>query len=819
MSPGSGSDTQAPIGFFSHVLLERRAAQALKTKDYPSAFKYADRRCRVGPPSAAHCFVLRAEANWKLERREAALADLAAALLIDPSDLAANRRMLAWATGEQRRAAAANLIGRDGNPAILRAAIEELRRAGGRHWASYSVFDNHVSGWVAWTPANTIEVSLAIENGTLTSVLEPNSFHPLACMDVQATAFLVRRPPSRTPQMLTLTCGGEIFQVRRLAPNLSSPSGLRTGAGQSVASPSDTTAPTVIVPVYRDVQATLDCFDSLIKSRGLNGDEQRPFRILAIDDASPEPQLRHYLSELAAAETIDLLVNEANLGFVGAVNRALENTPAGDVVLLNSDTVVPPGFVERLANVAHSAPDIGTVTPLSNNGDIFSFPIPNDFNPMQSYASILEIDRVARIANAGDVADVPSGIGFCLYVTRDCLAAVGGLSENFERGYLEDVDFCLRARAKGFRNVCAPAIYVGHHGSKSFRHEKRVLVLRNLEVLDRRFPDYRRECRAFEIADPLRPARERLDRALTWSSRSSVLVLGNQRASAVVEERSRHLGKRGERAILLLRKRNAVHLRAADGSSPQTVRLRFDDEATITEAAGIIARLNPDRVEIVEPRPLPQLVGLLRKMGLSINPWLTAGDLGEAIVSPADETPLLAPGKMAKAFAKARWPDRKIILRNWPTSALTLAPVRGVSQSLAVVPSTPSPASFRLIRRLAERLRRRDPFRSIIIAGTTCSDDRLMSHPNVFVTGAIAADEIGAVLAPHNPGWLLADFEEPLFGHPLIEAARGASIPVAYRDWSAGSVKPRKGDLAVPVGADDQELVDAVIGWVERFKR
>jgi hypothetical protein len=93
-----------------------------------------------------------------------------------------------------------------------------------------------------------------------------------------------------------------------------------------------------------------------------------------------------------------------------------------------------------------------------------------------------------------------------------------------------------------------------------------------------------------------------------------------------------------------------------------------------------------------------------------------------------------------------------------------------------------------------------------------------MSHPNVFVTGAVTADEIGDVLAPHNPGWLLTGFEEPIFGHPLVEAARRASISVAYRDWSAGSVKPRKGDLAVPIDADDQGLVDAVIAWVEQFK-
>jgi GT2 family glycosyltransferase len=806
-----GSDRPLLVGSRSHTTLERLAAQALTAQDFPAAFKYADRRCRVGPPSAAHCFVLRAEANWRLDRKEAALADLAEALCVDPSDLGANRRMLTWATDDRRRTAAVNLISRDGNPAILRAAIAELRRAGEKHWATCSVFDNHVTGWVAWTKATMIEASLATEHGTLTSQLEPNSFHPLAGTDVQATAFLVRRPPSRMPQTLTLKCDGEIFQARRLAPNLSLPPGLRTDAPGPAAPRSDIT-PTVIVPVYRDARTTLACFDSLIKARASS-----EFRILAVDDASPEAELRNDLHALAAAGTIELLVNAANLGFVGSVNRALENVPAGDVLLLNSDTIVPPGFVERLAAVANSAPDIGTVTPLSNNGDIFSFPTPNDVNPMQGYEQILGIDRVASIANAGDAIDVPSGIGFCLYITRRCLAAVGGLSENFERGYLEDVDLCLRARAKGFRSVGAPSVYVGHHGSKSFQHEKRSLVLRNLDILDRRFPNYRRECRAFEIADPLRPARERLDRALPWPSEPSVLLVGNQRGfDAIAGERARHLRERGERALLLLRDGDVFHLNAADRTSPQAVELKLDTEAAIADAANIVARLSAVRAEIVEPNPLPQLVALIRRLGILIHPWLTAGGLGEAVTSLPDATPLLVPSKTAKAFAQARWPGRKIILQDWPTRPLSLAPISGASKSLAVVPSAPSPAAWRVIRRLADRLGQRYPSRSIVVAGATCDDDRLMSYANVFITGAVAADEIGDVLAPHHPGWLLTDFDKPIFGHPVIETTRQASIPVAYRDWSAGLAEARKGDLAIPADVDEPGLVAAIIEWIGR---
>jgi hypothetical protein len=121
-----------------------------------------------------------------------------------------------------------------------------------------------------------------------------------------------------------------------------------------------------------------------------------------------------------------------------------------------------------------------------------------------------------------------------------------------------------------------------------------------------------------------------------------------------------------------------------------------------------------------------------------------------------------------------------------------------------------------VIRTLADRLGQQYPYRSIVVAGATCDDDRLMSHANVFITGAVAADEIGDVLAPHHPGWLLTDFDKPVFGHPVIETTRQASIPVAYRDWSDGSAKTRKGDLAISADVDEPGLVDAIIEWIGR---
>ena len=263
---------------------------------------------------------------------------------------------------------------------------------------------------------------------------------------------------------------------------------------------------TVIVPVYRDYDATRVCIETLLSELKASG-----HRAILVDDATPDPRIAKCLVKSATDGRVEVIINAHNLGFIGSVNRALERIKQGDVILLNSDTIVPRGFIDRLAAAARSSPNIGTVTPLSNNGEFVSFPLPNFANPLGSRREVERLDSIAARANRDMVVDIPSGIGFCLYVTRACLDRVGPLSEEFARGYLEDVDFCLRARDQGFRNVCAPSVYVGHAGSKSFGREKRSLVVRNLRVLERRYPGHRSECAAFLEADPLRPARQGLE--------------------------------------------------------------------------------------------------------------------------------------------------------------------------------------------------------------------------------------------------------------------------------------------------------------------
>lgn len=284
----------------------------------------------------------------------------------------------------------------------------------------------------------------------------------------------------------------------------------------------------VVIPVYKDYAATAECLRSVIA-----GTDRAIADIVVVDDASPDAEITALLDRLDAEKRITLLRNPENLGFLKTVNRALRLHGDRDCVLLNADTCVGPGWLERLRRAAYQAPDIATVTPLSNNGELMSFPRIAEVNPMPNPAETARIDALAAEVNAGRIVDVPVGVGFCLFVRRVCLDAIGLLDEeNYDRGYGEESDLCLRAVAAGWRNVCAPDIFVAHVGTVSFGEEKRGLVLNNLDILRAKYPDYVRSGERFLRQDPLLAHRRRLGRALLPSEGDALLMVADAREGA-----------------------------------------------------------------------------------------------------------------------------------------------------------------------------------------------------------------------------------------------------------------------------------------------
>ncbi len=260
----------------------------------------------------------------------------------------------------------------------------------------------------------------------------------------------------------------------------------------------------IVVPVYNAAHDLRRCVESVLEHT--TGD----YRLVLIDDASPDGAVRRYFDELKALQLthIELLANAENLGFTLTSNRGMACArPSADVVLLNSDTIVTHGWLVALARCAASDGRIGTITPFSNNAEICSLPrfCENNAWPPDRDPSLMA--RALRETAAPTYPAIPTGVGFCLYIRRALIDAIGAFDPAFGLGYGEENDFCMRAVAAGFQNVLCDDAFVVHSGGSSFGNARVDLAQRNMALLLSRHPRYLDLVRDYIDADPLRPLR------------------------------------------------------------------------------------------------------------------------------------------------------------------------------------------------------------------------------------------------------------------------------------------------------------------------
>ena len=259
----------------------------------------------------------------------------------------------------------------------------------------------------------------------------------------------------------------------------------------------------VVIPVYNAPDDVRCCVASVLACT--TGD----YRLIVIDDASPDPGVRDVMREIEQRgdRRIELLHNDRNLGFTATANRGMCLSRA-DVVLLNSDTIVTQGWLDALTRCAASDETIATVTPFSNNAEICSFPRFCEETPWPAQSDPEPIRAALADAAVPTYPDLPTGVGFCMFIRRAAIDAVGMFDLAFGAGYGEENDFCLRAAGAGWRNVLADDAFVVHAGGRSFAGRKAELGGRNLERLLARHPHYADMVQRYIAADPLRALRE-----------------------------------------------------------------------------------------------------------------------------------------------------------------------------------------------------------------------------------------------------------------------------------------------------------------------
>ena len=273
----------------------------------------------------------------------------------------------------------------------------------------------------------------------------------------------------------------------------------------------------IIIPVFNDYENLVECVESVLLHT------PNPHEILLVDDCSTDERVWPRLCDYANAhDHLRVIRNKTNLGYTRTVNISCEFARPCDVILLHSDTIVTPFWLEKLTAAAYSRAEVATVTALSNAAHHFSVPvnktdneIPDNLSPAAYSEWVERLTRRRRPV-------VPCGNGICFFITRAALEKVGPFDEvSFPAGYAEETDFCMRAKKLGLLSLVDDATFVFHKRTSPADSRQAAALRNSLLKLQQLHPDHKEIQEQWLKNDPIDELRKRLQKA-PWLTPSEV---------------------------------------------------------------------------------------------------------------------------------------------------------------------------------------------------------------------------------------------------------------------------------------------------------
>lgn len=221
----------------------------------------------------------------------------------------------------------------------------------------------------------------------------------------------------------------------------------------------------IIVLTYNQCTLyTIPCIESLLQTTTVNNCE-----IILVDNGSTDTTVQ-WMQQLKYPH-ITVINNKKNLGYAAGNNIGLKKAKGDIIILLNNDTLLPPGWLEPLIEPFKYNKKLGLLGPVTNRiGSPQQIKLPGYTNntSLQQQASIdpswIDAATTYMRHQVGTITPTPMLCFFCVAISKQCLDTVGLLDEQFQKGNFEDDDYCIRVQQQGFHIAYTDASFVWHHG-------------------------------------------------------------------------------------------------------------------------------------------------------------------------------------------------------------------------------------------------------------------------------------------------------------------------------------------------------------------
>lgn len=254
----------------------------------------------------------------------------------------------------------------------------------------------------------------------------------------------------------------------------------------------------IVLPVFNSLHLVKEAIDSILKYT-----HQDTYQLYIINDASDQKTSEYLYKQCQQYQHFHLYNNPKNIGFLKSCNFGLQQGNSEFTLILNSDVIVTPRWLEKLLECAYSDTQIASVNPLTNSAEQINLSMPAGSN-------FLQINDYLNQQNPAQYPDVVTGVGFCLLLRRSALHKVGLFDEVYGKGYCEESDLCMRLTTHGFRTVVAGNVYVYHKGRGSFIDQAE-RYQHNRAIFDLRWKqEYKNQFKRFQKDNPLQLIRSEI---------------------------------------------------------------------------------------------------------------------------------------------------------------------------------------------------------------------------------------------------------------------------------------------------------------------
>jgi GT2 family glycosyltransferase len=239
----------------------------------------------------------------------------------------------------------------------------------------------------------------------------------------------------------------------------------------------------IVVLGYGKFAATTQlCLDSLALQL------QRPeVKVTVIDNGSPDEAAQLQETYLQQYPQIQSVILPNNLGYAGGMNYGVNLLESDWVFLLGSDTILAPNTLENLyRELKEINSTIGIVGPLTNEAGTAQRLNLEGLSPESMFVEFQ--GRFPELT--GLKTPIYRADFFAVAIRKSLWHRLNGLDMSYGRGYYEDFDFCMRAKALGFQSVMLEDLFVYHAGSMSFKSDplQKQLIKKNKKIFINKFP-------------------------------------------------------------------------------------------------------------------------------------------------------------------------------------------------------------------------------------------------------------------------------------------------------------------------------------------